>query len=144
MRALAAVLLIVIAGCAPATGGTMPNAAPPASASASASAQTLAGAYNLRQINGHDLPAMSPTETNVEVIRGVMQLNADGTYSFALTGRRNREPTPGTETRSGNYTVSGDVLSFDAGRGPSFHFTRAGAALTLRDDQGNIYLLDRQ
>jgi len=143
MRTLAAVLLVSIAACAPAAAGPA-STATPAAAVAPASAQTLAGTYNLRQINGHDLPAMSPTESNVQVIRGMMQLNADGTYSFALTGRRNQEPTPGTETRSGNYTVSGDMISFDAGRGPSFRFAQSGSALTLRDDQGNSYLLDRQ
>jgi len=147
MRKQAAVLLLSAAACAPAAAGTGTTVAPAATVVAPAASPALAGTYMLRQINGHDLPAMSPTEPNVEISRGVMQLSSDHTYSVTLTGRRNQEPTPGDERMSGNYTVAGDVLTFgDPGgeHSPTFHFTQSGAALTLRDDQGNSYRFDRQ
>ncbi|HET7233427.1 MAG TPA: hypothetical protein VFJ16_25675 [Longimicrobium sp.] len=141
MRKLIPVLMIV-AACAPTAAGTEP----PAATVAPAASPALAGTYLLRQVNGRDLPAASPTEPNVELSRGVLQLSPDGTFSMALTGRRNQEPTPGTEQMSGSYTVTGDVLALTMpnGNGPRFNFTRAGAALTLRDDMGNTYTLARQ
>jgi|GEM_PF-2278575 len=143
MRVLATIFILA-AACAPAVQPG-PPAAPSAPAAASA---PLAGSYALRQINGHDLPAASPTEPNVELTRGFLQLDPAGTFALTLTGRRNQEPTPGDQQMRGNYSVSGDVLtltpSTGPGAGPSFHITRSGATLTLRDEGGNTYTMVRQ
>ncbi|HET7459643.1 MAG TPA: hypothetical protein VFJ82_00290 [Longimicrobium sp.] len=147
MHKLAAVLLVPLAACAPAAAGAGSTAASSSAAVAAAVSPPTPGTYLLRQMNGRDLPAPSAMEPNVELSRGVMQLNADHTFSITLTGRRNQEPTPGDEHMSGNYTVAGDVLTFGEPGGehsPSFHFTQSGASLTLRDDRGNTYLFDRQ
>lgn len=141
MRILATVLVLA-AACGPAVQAGTPAAAP------ALTSGPVAGSYALRKINGHELPAASPTESNVELSRGVLQLDPGGTFALTLTGRRNREPTPGDEQMRGSYTVSGDVLTFSvaggAAGGPSFHITRSGDTLTLRDDGGNLFTLVRQ
>jgi hypothetical protein len=143
MRILATALILA-AACGPAAQGVTPATAPaPAAMDAST---PLAGGYALRQVNGHDLPAASPTEPNVELSRGWLELTSAGTFALTLTGRRNQEPTPGDQQIRGNYTVSGDVLtlSISGAGGPSFHIARSGATLTLRDDGGNTYTMARQ
>ena len=139
-------LLLLCAACTPAPSGTVPATNPAAVTAAPASSSSLAGTYLLRQMNGRSLPAPSPQEPNVEVSRGVQRLGEDGTFTLTLTGRRNEEPTPGDQQMSGAYTVSGDVLALTMqnGGGPRFTFTRSGATLTLRDDMGVTYLLERQ
>ncbi len=138
-------LLILAAACGPAAqSGT--TAAAPAPAQAAAPAP-LAGSYALRQINGHDLPAASPTEPNVQLSGGMLQLDPAGTFVITLTGRRNQEPTPGDEHMRGTYTASGDVLAMSGPGVPDgmrFTFARSGAMLTLHDDQGNTWTLERQ
>jgi hypothetical protein len=147
MRILATVFFLA-AACGPAVQAGTPAAAPAPAQAATVAAGPVAGSYALRKINGHDLPAASPTEPNVELSRGVLQLDAGGTFALTLTGRRNQEPTPGDQQVRGNYTQSGDVitLSMSGGSagGPSFHVTRSGDTLTLRDDGGNLYTLVRQ
>jgi hypothetical protein len=143
MRILATALILA-AACGPAVQAGAPAAAP----AATLASGPVAGSYVLRKINGHELPAASPTESNVELSRGVLQLDPQGTFSMTLTGRRNREPTPGDEQMRGSYTLTGDLLTLSisggAGGGPSFHITRSGDTLTLRDDMGNAYTLVRQ
>jgi len=143
MRVLAT-LFILAAACGPAVQASAP-AAPSASTAASG---PLAGSYALRQINGHDLPAPSPTEPNVELSRGFLELDPAGTFALTLTGRRNREPTPGEEQMRGTYAVTGAVLTLSPSGGaadnPSFQVTRSGDMLTLRDDRGNTFTLVRQ
>lgn len=148
MRMLAAVLLITTAACAGSAGGAASaGTSPGAAAVAPAPSPSLAGTWMLRRIDGRDLPAPSPMEPNVELSRGVLQLNADHTFTATLTGRRNQEPTPGDQQMSGNYTVAGDVLTLgDPGgeHSPSFHFTQSGTTLTLRDDQNHDFTFARQ
>lgn len=145
MRMLVAVLLLA-AACAPASGpGT---ASPPASLPASAASSSIVGSYALRQVDGRDLPQPSPMEPNVELTRGFVQLNADGTFAVTLTGRRNQEPTPGEQQMRGNYTAAGGVLSLNppgaTDGGSRFAYTLSGATLTLRDDRGHTFTLQRQ
>lgn len=145
MRMLAAVLLLA-AACAPAAS-TSTASPPQAMGSMPATSSPLVGGYALRQVNGRDLPQRSPQEPNVELTRGWVQLNADGTFAITLTGRRNQEPTPGDQQMRGNYLVSGNTISFNphgASEGPRFGFSLASATLTLRDDAGHTYTLQRQ
>jgi hypothetical protein len=136
--------LLFLAACGPAASAPAPASAP--MRATAATAPSLAGTYALRQINGHALPAASPQEPNVEVTGGALQLGGDGTVRLALTGRRNQEPTPGTQEMSGTYTVTGNVLAFtfNGQPHPPFTYTRAGSTLVLRDEQGNLWLMDRQ
>jgi len=140
--------LLFAAACAPAASAPAPEPAPMGASAAStmSASQPLAGAYALRQINGHALPAMSPQEPNVEVTGGALQLGTDGSVRIAITGRRNQEPTPGTQELRGTYTVTGNVLAItiNGQAHPPFTFTRAGNTLTLRDDAGNTWMMDRQ
>lgn len=146
MRMLAAVLLLTTA-CAPASGpGAAPS--PPASLPAASASSSIVGGYTLRQVNGRDLPQPSPMEPNVELTRGFVQLNADGTFAVTLTGRLNQEPTPGDQQMRGSYTAANGVLSLNppgaTDGGSRFAYTLAGATLTLRDDRGHTFTLQRQ
>ncbi|HEU4560977.1 MAG TPA: hypothetical protein VFS20_24205 [Longimicrobium sp.] len=146
MRMLAAVLLLATA-CAPGASGSGTASPPPAAPATAAASPSLVGGYALRQVNGRDLPQPSPQEPNVELTRGWVQLNEDGTFAITLTGRRNQEPTPGDQQMRGNYVVSGSTISFNppgGTEGQRFGFSLAGATLTLRDDAGHTFTLQRQ
>lgn len=146
MRILAAVLLLA-AACTPLTGNAGIASPPPNPPAMPAASGSLAGGYALRQVNGRDLPQPSPQEPNVELTRGWVQLNEDGTFAITLTGRRNQEPTPGDQQMRGNYVVSGSTISFNPPGGTDgqrFGFSLAGATLTLRDDAGHTFTLQRQ
>jgi hypothetical protein len=147
MRALPALLVLAATACAPAaTSSSATSSSATTPPAATPTAVSLAGGYALRQVSGHDLPTSSPTEPNVELTRGWLQLGANGAFALTLAGRRNQEPTPGEVTMRGTYTVTANVLQVTANGqpGPSFHFTLDGRTLTLVDDKGGTYTMERQ
>lgn len=139
-------LLLMTAACTSAASAPPPAAPPMAAAVAPAPSAGIAGTYAVRQVNGKPLPTPSPMEPNVELTSGTLQLNSDASFVITLGGRKNQEPTPGNEHMRGTYAVTGDVIALttESGGGPRFNYTLSGATLTLRDDSGVVWVLERQ
>lgn len=112
-------------------------------AAAPAAAQ-LEGRYELASINGHALPAESPTEPGVSVKRGGYWFHADGRFTVAVTVDMHEDEN--TQVASGTYVAVRDSLRLTIRdeEAVAFRWARDGEALRLYDEQENEYRLVRQ
>jgi hypothetical protein len=130
-RTVAVLALLVLAACA--------SAPPPAPTS-------LAGSYQLVQVNGHALPTASPNEGSITVAGASLQLR-EGIYVMEM---RASGPDGAAMTRAmhGIYTDANGQLAFtpdgdSPGDPVTFSYTLQGSTLTLRDPESHTWLFRR-
>jgi hypothetical protein len=76
----------------------------------------VAGRYELRTVNGSNLPwtAFQIGNDRYEVLSGFVQMNGDGTFSTSLTDRTTQggQATTATTVDNGTWTQTGNQLRF--------------------------------
>ena len=132
MRSLITLLAAVFAACL---------------AAAPAAAQ-VEGRYELVQINGHALPAPSPTEDDVIIHRAALALMADGRFLMQAQASAGDDAEPRESEARGTWTVTGDSLALtpeDGGADDAllFRWTLEDGTLTLVDEEGDAYTFRR-
>jgi hypothetical protein len=108
-------------------------------------AAQVEGRYQLVGINGHALPAPSPTEDGVTVTRAAFWFERDGRASVGITA--SASDGPAAQRTAGAYVADGDSLRLttDDGDGPvTYGWARQGDTLRLYDEQQNVYVLLRE
>ena len=111
-------------------------------------AASLAGRYQLVEINGTAVPAPSPTEASVTMQGGTLRLE-DGRYWLELSAATNDTPSGRSHALNGTFTVTEDALAFtpaadSEGDPVTFRVAGRGRLLTLRDPMGHSWTFRRQ
>lgn len=104
-------------------------------------AAQVEGAYRLVTINGQALPAPSPTEDDVTMLRASFIFQADG--RFFMHARAHDGDMPYSDGADGTYRVKGDSLlllpDVAGAETVGFRWTLGGATLHLVDEFGHDY-----
>lgn len=129
MRSLAALTLVLVAACA--TGGK-PGEPP-----------SIVGSYVLTRIDNRALPTYSPTEPNVRVERGTLEMGRAGAFALTLTARNSPQLPPEVRSIRGAYELNGETLTVTPTDAPGapvvYRALRGGVQLTLWDAQRHRY-----
>jgi dipeptidyl aminopeptidase/acylaminoacyl peptidase len=108
-------------------------------------AAQVEGAYRLATINGQALPAPSPTENDVMLLRASFIFQPDG--RFFMHARAADGNFPYSEGDEGTYRVRGDSLMLlpesSGGETVDFRWTLSGGTLHLIDESGHDYAFTR-
>ena len=119
--AILSLLLLVplLSGCSDSTG--------PGGSSAT-------GTYNLRTVNGNNLPVvvLQVGSDRVEVTQGSITLNADNTFTDRTTFRVTESGTSTTDTEviAGTYTRNNNAIQFSTDEGDTYSASLSGNTLT--------------
>ena len=108
-------------------------------------AAPVEGRYQVVSINGQALPAASPTEDGVTVVRAAFWFERDGAFNLAMTA--NVAEGPSTQRAGGTYQVAGDSLRVITGDGDepvAYRWAIQGDTLRLYDEHRNVYALLRE
>ncbi len=92
----------------------------------------VSGSYNLKQVNGQDLPAGTGTRL---VIDGNFDLTADGAWSLRISFRGNLGFSR-VNGDDGMFSKQGNTLTFQTNSGDTFTGQLSGGRLTVRYDYG--------
>jgi hypothetical protein len=96
--------------------------------------QDISGRYELRTVNGSNLPytVIQVGNSRVEILSGFLNLNGDGTFSSSLTTRTTQGTSTSTtsDTGSGTWTQTGNQLSFRESDGTQATGVLSGTQIT--------------
>lgn len=108
-------------------------------------AAQVEGAYRLVTIDGQALPAPSPTEDGVTMLRASFIFQPDG--RFFMHARADDGEMPYSEGAQGTYRTRGDSLlllpDVNDGETVDFRWTLSGGTLHLIDEFGHDYAFAR-
>lgn len=109
-------------------------------------AAQVEGRYELVSLNGHALPAESPTETGVMLRRALFWFGPDGHFNVSMTAQTGQGEA--SQQAAGTYQVVADSLRITGEDGASpmvaYRWMLEGDTLRLHDDGENEYRLVRQ
>lgn len=109
-------------------------------------AAQVEGRYQVVGINGHALPAASPTEDGVTVVRAAFWFEPDGRATVSMTA--NVASGLSMRRANGTYVTVRDSLRVTTGRGEptatAYRWALDGDTLRLYDEHQNVYALLRQ
>ena len=119
-----------------------------ATVAAAPAAAQVEGSYELVQINGHALPAPSPTEDGVVMHNAALALAPDGRFLMLAKASSGGDAEQHEAEGRGTWTVTGDSLALTPDGGGAddalhFRWTLADGTLTLVDEEGDAYTFRR-
>ena len=98
---------------------------------------SISGSYQLRTVDGHDLPALvlEVGEYQASLLSGTLTLNANSTYTFEFNVRLDETGNPRTTTVSeaGSWNLTRDSITLAA---------TAGAVARTGTVSGNVITLE--
>lgn len=116
-----------------------------AALSTAPAAAQVQGSYRVARINGQPLPAPSPTEPNVTMLRASFVFRADGRFSMSAQSHEDGDGDAYDQDVDGTYRVRGDSLLFlpEIGDGSTvgFRWTMRRDTLHMIDEFGHDYAL---